>query len=992
MLNILSNFATKLCISFDSVFIAETLSNVQFFIVKMRVNKINNNNMSISLRVKEFCLLVMFAFMSLTAYSQITVHGTVKNDKGDGMAGAFIRVDSTNIITLTDLRGSFHLSIPEIYKNRQVVVSYVGYLNESFKASDGNLDIVLRAKETQTIADVLVSTQKRLQSTVEVPIALSVIDSAKIRQTDLYSIDEMSRFVPGFTALVLNEENTVYGIRGVSSSMQESYAQSRVSVYVDGISISRLQSSYLELFDMERVEVVKGPQGTLFGRSAELGAVHFIRKKPTNEFSASVAAMYGNYNNRKVVGVINTPLNDNISNRFAFDYIAHDGYIKTNDGGSLNGKNTIAVRNSTSFHLSDKVDFNMVLDYQHDDSPGTSYQNKKQFSRSGELINDNKSPFTKAYLTNGKDLYTKRDVGGFLGQLDWDINKHFDFNSTTGIRANNGEEYYDIDGTELFILEGHDKTKALEVSQELRCNWSLGKKLNGFFGASYFYERIKHSFVFNGNLRIVAPLTVGQNVKSSFAALPKNVIAGIQQVVLQWSEPVKKDHPEYAEQIDQLCLQFNNVIAERINTQFSNLSENWFNTMYWETTPDFFSDTKKAVSSLLLQTLNEFAAEYPLFTSLLETDGQNVEGVLGELDLDEGLAQLKPLSSVPLSDVQSENETDYNHTHEASVFADFSWNIYKRLYLTFGIRSTYETIKSGYSSTSKEAPVLGYIIFTGTDDQVVWTKEKYNSIVGRVVLNWMMNPTHNLYFSASRGRRPGMLYFNGNPEDIQSLSPETTLSYELGIKGTTKYGHLSYALAFYYYDWFHFQTALVGRGASESGSLSYMSSDNGKAYGMGTEMSAVYTFKPEVSLFADFAYTGCAFSDEDMNGNMQSNAGNMFVNTPNVTFDMGFVWKKDLSGGKSIYMSPSFYTQSKVYFNEENSSDHEQDAYLLLNGNIGMQFIRNKVTYDIGLYGRNITNTKYYCKIGNGSDVLGMPTYEVGAPATINLALKLFFK
>ncbi|MBQ9213008.1 MAG: TonB-dependent receptor plug domain-containing protein, partial [Bacteroidales bacterium] len=226
----------------------------------MRVNKINNNNMSISLRAKEFCLLVMFAFMSLTAYSQITVHGTVKNDKGDGMAGAFIRVDSTNIITLTDLRGSFHLSIPEIYKNRQVVVSYVGYLNESFKASDGNFDIVLRAKETQTIADVLVSTQKRLQSTVEVPIALSVIDSAKIRQTDLYSIDEMSRFVPGFTALVLNEENTVYGIRGVSSSMHESYAQSRVSVYVDGISISRLQSSYLELFDMERVEVVKGPQ------------------------------------------------------------------------------------------------------------------------------------------------------------------------------------------------------------------------------------------------------------------------------------------------------------------------------------------------------------------------------------------------------------------------------------------------------------------------------------------------------------------------------------------------------------------------------------------------------------------------------------------------------------------------------------------------------------------------------------------------------------
>lgn len=933
----------------------------------------------------------LLVFMAMAAQAQITMTGSVKTEKGTNLVGAYINVEGTNIATLTDLDGNYSITLPEEYADYDVTINYAGYIAETIKAHGGKFDIVLKDKEAQRIQELIVSTQKREQDIVEVPISMTVIDSSKINQNGLYDIDEMSRFVPGFYYSKRNENVMIFGIRGVTSREVESYGQSRISVYMDGVSISRMQTAFMEQYDMQYVQVVKGPQGTLFGRGAELGAVEFIRKKPTNEFSTNISAAYGNYNQRKVVGVLNTPLGSSIANRFAFLYNAHDGFIKNNAGGRLNGRNSIALRNSTSFHLGDRFKFNMVYDYEHNDTPGSSYQCKTQFASNGEVITTNKSPFTTATLSHG-GLYIKRNVGGFVGEAVWDISENFDIISTTGVRAHNSDEYFDIDGTSLPVLDGNDMSKGLTVSEELRCNWSLGKKVNGFFGGSYFYERAKHQYFFAGNLRYIYPFTIGKSLKTSLASLPDSIISNIQNIVTAWSEPVKADHPELAGDIAVLVDKFNGLIKERIQEQSGTLFSKWFDVSYWEQTPDFFNDTKETIGNVLMQTMSDMAEEYPLFPQLLAQDSQDLSGIMGELNIGEGLQDLVPLSAVPLNEDHLEDETDYNHTYEASVFADLTWNIYKRLYLTAGLRSTYETLKTGYYSTSKTAPVLGYVIYTNTNGQTVWTEKKYQSLVGRVVLNWMPNPTHNIYLSASRGRRPGMIYFNYNPKDIITLSPETTMSYELGIKGHSKYGHISYSVALYYFDWRNFQTLIVGRVTNETGSLSYKSDDKGKAYGAGTEMSATYTFKPNISLFADFAYTGGTFKDKDMKGNDQATAGNQFGNTPKYTFNMGFNWKHEFTSGKIIYFYPTLYTQSKMYFNDNNTPAYVQGAFILLDANAGIQFARGKVTYDIGVSGRNITNTQYLTFGGNGGEIFGLPTYEVGAPATVNLSLKLFFK
>lgn len=967
----------------------------------------------LSIITHKIVLSVLLIGIAVAAQAQIVMSGTVKTEKGVNMVGAYITVDSTNIATLSDLDGKFSLTIPEQYASNTITISYAGYIPETVFATEGDFMIILRDRETQSIDEIQVSTQKRIQRLMDVPIALSIIDSTKIRQTSLYSVDEMSNFVPGFKATVPDAQVVFYNIRGVCSEEPESYGQSRISVFMDGISISRIQIANMELYDMARVEVAKGPQGTLYGRGAELGAVEYIRNKPTDEFGIDLAMLYGNYNQRKVVGVVNTPAGNKFANRLAFDYNAHDGFIKNTAGGRLNGLNTIALRNSSTFHLGTKTDLHLVFDYQKDDNPGYSYQSKTQFNSLGEPITTNKSPFTTANLNMGKDLKMQRDFGGGLLQIEHGDPKKdkFTFTSTTGVRAFKTTEIFDVDGTMLDIVNAKERTKGFQASQELRCNWSLGQKtdstnakITGFFGASFFYERNEHNYNFSGNLHYIFPLALGKNMKTSLASLPEEIIGNVEQIITNWATQQKETFKPFEDDIvngvrvgdvmDNIITAFATNVTSSIRSQVTSQFSKWFDVIYWEKTPDFFHDTKNIITETIKNEIDQLLAaddyDVKYIFDYFKMDGTSI---VNSIDFESGLTRLKPFSDVELPNYHAEDETDYNRTHEATIFADVTWNFAPKLYLTLGIRGIYEMSQTGYSSTSLKAPLLEHILYNTTNGEIAWTDKDYKSWVGRAVVSWLFNKTHNLYISASKGRRPGMLYFNYKADDIVSLNPELTYSYELGIKGRSKYGHLSYGIAAYYYDWKNFQTSVAARGAASStGSLTYVSDDNGNAYGRGVELSATYTFNNNVSIFADFSYSGGTFRSKDMNGNKQETAGNKFPMMPEYMFDMGLNWKRELSGSKVIYFYPSFYTQSKTFFDVANNPELVQGSYLLLNANAGIQWTKRRITYDVGIYGRNITNTQYVVDGGNAGEVVGLPTFEVGAPATYYLSFRMHIK
>ncbi|MBO4771077.1 MAG: TonB-dependent receptor [Bacteroidales bacterium] len=941
----------------------------------------------------KLALSMLLVFTAITTQAQITMTGTVKTDKGVSMVGAYINVEGTDYATLTDLDGKYTLTVPESFENYDVTFNYAGYLAETIKVHAGPADIVLNSRETQEINAMYVSTQKRLQRNIDVPITLSIIDSARIRQSAIYNIEEVAHAVPGFVISAPSVQYPVYSIRGVASDEPYSYGQSRISVFMDGVSISRMQASFLDHYDMERVEVAKGPQGTLYGRGAEIGAVEFIRKKPSDEFGVDIAMLYGNYNQRKVVGVLNTPAGKSFANRLAFQYNAYDGIINNTTGGRLNGKNSIAVRNSSAFRFGSNTKLNIVLDMQNDDSPAFSYQSKKQYNQNGDVTTTDKSPFTDATLTHDDELYFKRKTGGILVHLKTELGSNIQLSSITGVRAYDSEESFDADGTLINILQAKQSAKGLQASQELRLDWeSNNKKLNGFVGASYFYEKTQHSYKFHGNLQYIYANVVAKNIRASLASMPDSLIAGIQKGITGIFNKVKESDSENSTKLDALCAQLNNTVADNIKARMGQQTSEWFDQESWGKTPDFYNDTRNLVSDVM----------YEIISNLVETndDAKNLvnglgglEGLMSKFDVGESISSLKKYSCVELTDNHFEEEVDYNRNHETSVFADFNWNFAPKFYLTLGLRGTYETVYTGYYSGSDSAAILGSIIYANTNGETVWTEHKnYKSWVGRAVLNYMVDTTHNIFFSVSKGRRPGMVYFDFKPDKVVNLSPEITYNYELGIKGISRYGHISYTAAVYYFDWKHFQTVIAGLGSSENGALSYIYDDNGLAYGVGAELSGVYYFNPNVSIFADFTYCGGHFGDKDMNGNVQDNAGNQFAMMPQFMYDMGFNWRHALPGNKAIYFHPSFYTQSKVFFDDSNNPEFTQSAYIIFNANAGFQWSKRRITHDIGIFGRNITNTKYLIDGGNVGEVVGMPTYSVGQPAMFYISYRMHLK
>lgn len=174
-------------------------------------------------------------------------------------------------------------------------------------ATKGTMDIILK-EDTQTLGEVIVTTQKKSQSNIEVPAAVSAVSGNSLSKLNLHQFDEVAQFIPGVQIQLQSPNNPGYVIRGVTSDDGASYSQPRVSVFQDGVSISRSRASAVELFDLERVEVVKGPQGTLFGRGAEIGGIHVIRNKPVDKLSGELSLGYGTYNQKLANGFINTPL------------------------------------------------------------------------------------------------------------------------------------------------------------------------------------------------------------------------------------------------------------------------------------------------------------------------------------------------------------------------------------------------------------------------------------------------------------------------------------------------------------------------------------------------------------------------------------------------------------------------------------------------------------------------------------------------------------
>ena len=192
------------------------------------------------------------------------------------------------------------------------------------------------ADDGGTIQEVTVTAQKTSQFASKTPLSLSVLSGDDLKAAGAVNAVTLTELVPNVQIFNGSQGGTNISIRGVSSADNTEKGDPSASFNIDGVNLARPQSAGLAFYDLERVEVLRGPQGTLYGRNATAGAINLITNKPVDQFEGSAAVEFGNYHDVKFDGMLNTKIDDILSVRGAVSSSSHDGYLNSTQNFSNN--------------------------------------------------------------------------------------------------------------------------------------------------------------------------------------------------------------------------------------------------------------------------------------------------------------------------------------------------------------------------------------------------------------------------------------------------------------------------------------------------------------------------------------------------------------------------------------------------------------------------------------------------------------------------------
>ena len=216
------------------------------------------------------------------------------------------------------------------------------------------------------IEEVFVTAQRRTQSLQDVPIAMQVVDSTLIKDVAAENLGDLNGFVPGLVVSDSSPTQPRYQIRGIQTGDFGIGTDPAVGVYVDGIYAARSGASLLAFNDVERIEILKGPQGTLFGRNSAAGAISIVTRQPEDEFHSLLRVRFGEYGKRYYEGMLNTPIGDSVALRINGVYNKRDGWLQdAATGQDLMPEENWAGRVALRWKLSDQT--SATLSWDHDD-------------------------------------------------------------------------------------------------------------------------------------------------------------------------------------------------------------------------------------------------------------------------------------------------------------------------------------------------------------------------------------------------------------------------------------------------------------------------------------------------------------------------------------------------------------------------------------------------------------------------------------------------
>ena len=404
-------------------------------------------------------------------------------------------------------------------------------------------DQAANTQESHYELDVItVTARKRSEGLQDAPISISAFGETAIEQKQIQLISDIAPFTPNLTfenasPISGNSSVAVMFIRGVGQVESIPTVDLGVGLYVDEVYYARSVGGVLDLLDAESVEVLRGPQGTLFGRNTIGGAISIRTKKPQDEFSGSVSMLYGTDNHVLPKASINFPLADNVYVKVSGAYTSQNGYVEKANGQKTGDQGRFSSRAHLRILASETLELNFVTDVTRERTNGAAFvlsdtnatglyplnadgtptpfpQDQKAavfpFFHNVPLnaptcaggpppsVNPPASPlcygshFISAGLdsdASDKQVYSNLDILGFSLQADWDFDG-ISLKSISSYRETDAQYNLDQDHSPLLIAEVETTSKQWQATQEFQLlGTAYDDRLNWIFGAYFFKEK-----------------------------------------------------------------------------------------------------------------------------------------------------------------------------------------------------------------------------------------------------------------------------------------------------------------------------------------------------------------------------------------------------------------------------------------------------------------------------------------------------------------------
>ncbi|MEO8534740.1 MAG: TonB-dependent receptor [Flavobacterium sp.] len=445
----------------------------------------------------------IFTLLSILTFSisfAQNIEGIVTTNENIPLEAANVVIKGTTFSTITDASGKFSINTQGRLP-LTILIQYTGYTTAEYNVSALPASpLLVTLNEENKLVEVVVSSRRRIEKVQDVPIAVSVITGKQAEQTGAFNVNRIKELVPSVQLYSSNPRNTGINIRSLGSpfGLTNDGIDPGVGFYVDGVYYARPAATTLDFIDVEQIEVLRGPQGSLFGKNTTSGAFNITTRKPSFTSGADFEVSYGNYSFLQAKASITGALSKKIAGRISFSGTQRDGLIdNVATGRATNTLNNQGIRGQLLYTPTENTNIIFAADIttQRPDGyaqvvAGVAPTQRAPYRQFNAIIADlnYQLPSQNAFdrkIDHDTPWRSNQDLGGVSLNIDTKIGGGT-LTSTTAWRFWNWDPSNDRDFTGLQVLaKSQNPTRQTQFTQEVRYAGQLSSKLSGVVGVFF---------------------------------------------------------------------------------------------------------------------------------------------------------------------------------------------------------------------------------------------------------------------------------------------------------------------------------------------------------------------------------------------------------------------------------------------------------------------------------------------------------------------------